>query len=119
LAVTTAACAILFLCPQAYILGLIGLGAGMSIALSGQLPLASEIAYNENALGTMIGVYNFFYMFGIILGANLVGLVIQMTSYNSMYSVIAGCGLAATLPALFIRVDNAPHAGDGGDASRS
>jgi maltose/moltooligosaccharide transporter len=107
LVVTAAASIILFAAPGLYPIGLAGLGAGMSIALTGQLPLASEVTYNKNALGTLVGVYNFIYMLGFLLGANGVGLIIQMTSYRSLFPVLGGCGMAAAALAFFIRTDRA------------
>lgn len=105
LLVTAAASIILFIAPKLYPIGLAGLGAGMSIALTGQLPLASEVTYNKSALGTLIGVYNFVYMLGFLLGANGVGLIIQMTSYWSLFPVIGVCSLIAVGLAFFIRTD--------------
>lgn len=106
--VTTASSITLYLAPGLYPIGLAGLGAGMSIALTGQLPLASELAFNKNALGTLVGVYNFIYMLGFLLGANGVGLIIQMTSYRSLYPVIGACGIVSVLLAAFIRTENTP-----------
>jgi len=108
LLVTAAASITLFIAPGLYPIGLAGLGAGMSIALTGQLPLASEVTYKKNALGTLVGVYNFIYMLGFLLGANGVGLIIQMTSYRSLFPVIGACGLTAAILAFFIRTEITP-----------
>lgn len=93
----------LFFAPSLYPIGLAGLGAGMSITLNFQLPLASEVVYNKRALGTMVGLYNFVYMFGVLLGANTTGLLIQLTSYRALYPAVAVFSLAAAAFASFIR----------------
>lgn len=105
LLVTAAATSTLFLAPSLYLIGLAGLGAGMSIALTGQLPLASELTYNKSAFGTLIGVYNFIYMLGFLIGANGMGLIIQMTSYRSLFPVLGVCSFIALGLAFFIRTD--------------
>jgi predicted MFS family arabinose efflux permease len=47
-------------------------------------------------------------MLGFLLGANVVGLIIQMTSYRSLFPVIGACGLAAAILAFFIRIEKTP-----------
>lgn len=95
LLLTMSAALLLFLAPRIYPAGLFVLGAGLAISLCFQLPLASEVVYDKSALGTMIGLYNFVYMFGVLLGANLTGLLIQLTSYRALYPVVATLSLAA------------------------
>lgn len=106
---TLGASLVLFLAPRLYPVGLAGLGAGLAITLNFQLPLASEVVYDKKALGTMVGLYNFVYMFGVLLGANSAGLLIQKTSYRALYPVVAVFSFAAAVLASFIRT------GSGGD----
>ena len=100
---TLASSLLLFFAPSLYPVGLAGLGAGLAITLNFQLPMASEVIYDKKALGTMVGLYNFVYMFGVLVGANSAGLLIQLTSYRALYPAVAVFSLAAAAFASSIR----------------
>jgi len=89
--------------PKVYLVGFAIFGIGMSGTLTSQLPLASEIAYDQSRLGATIGIYNLAYMFGFLMGANVAGVVIDATSYAFLFVAAAVFMAVGLLLALFIR----------------
>ena len=94
---------VLVFLPKVYLVGFAIFGIGMSGTLTSQLPLASEIAYDQSRLGATIGIYNLAYMFGFLMGANVAGVVIDATSYNFLFVSAAVFMAVGLLLALFIR----------------
>jgi len=93
----------LVIAPQMYVVGFIIFGIGMGGTMTAQLPLASEVARSQSSLGSVIGVYNFAYMFGFLLGANVMGWIIQATSYAAIFPTNLVFTILALAAAFFVR----------------
>ncbi len=78
----------LIVLPKLYMVGFILLGAGAGIGFPSQLPLATELTPNQQKLGSVIGVYNLFYLTGFVTGSYLVGWLIEKTSYASLFPAL-------------------------------
>ncbi len=94
---------VMVLLPGLYILGLALFGIGLGSALVTMLPLATELNRTEGGMGSIVGVFNLAYAFGFLIGANLFGWVIQLTSYDSVFplgSILIGI---AALLSLLVR----------------
>jgi len=94
---------ILALAPQMYMIGFILMGIGAGIGFPSQLPLATEIAPQDDKLGAVIGVYNLAYLTGFVSGSFLAGWIIQVTSYGSLFFFTATTGLLSLIFFLFIK----------------
>ena len=89
--------------PKLYIFGFILIGAGAGIGFPSQLPLASEMTPKQEKLGSVIGIYNIFYLTGFVLGSYLIGWLIEKTSYHSLFPALGGFMLLALLSFLFVK----------------
>ncbi len=103
LTVTLLAALTLAFAPNLYILAFILVGVGTGAGLTSQLPLVSELAYDQKSLGSVIGVYNTFYALGFMLGSFLMGWIIQSTGYLSMGMTLVIFMVLAILCAAFVR----------------
>lgn len=89
--------------PALHLLALAVFGVGLSAAIITQLPLATELQKRQDNLGAMVGVFNFAYMLAYVLGTNVIGWIIQMTSYHILFYVTASVMLLGFLFILAIR----------------
>lgn len=101
------ACVLLVAIPKMYMLGLVVLGFGMGICMPSQLPLVTEMTRNQLKLGSVIGIYNIFYTLGIILGAPVLGGIIQATSYHALFISMGGFMAIALVLFAFVRMPKA------------
>ncbi len=103
LAITLAAAVLMVFLPQLYVVGLALYGIGLGTALVTMLPLATELINADGRMGSTVGVYNIAYTFGFLIGANLFGWVIQVTSYDSFFITAAVVIFIALVLALGVR----------------
>ena len=89
--------------PSLYIICFVLFGLGLGTYLVAILPLATELAGNQASMGSVVGLYNFMYMLGFLLGANLIGWIIQMTSYASFFPATSVILIASFFCALMVR----------------
>lgn len=101
------ACVLLVVIPKMYMLGLVVLGLGMGVCMPSQLPLVTEMTRNQLKLGSVIGIYNIFYTLGIILGAPVLGGIIQATSYHSLFISMGAFMAIALVLFAFVRMPKA------------
>ncbi len=101
----------LILLPKLYLVGFILLGAGAGIGFPSQLPLATELTPNQQKLGSVIGVYNLFYLAGFVLGSYFVGWVIEKTSYASLFPALAGFIIMSLVCFLFVKMPKTADTG--------
>jgi maltose/moltooligosaccharide transporter len=93
--------------PKLYLASFILLGLGAGIGFPSQLPLASELAYKEDSLGSVIGIYNIAYLFGFVFGSFIIGWLIQTWSYSILFPAVTACMSAAAILFAFVRIPKA------------
>lgn len=121
LAISAFSTLLLSVAPQFYVVGLALCGVGLSCYFVTQLPLITELCGDRGNLGAVVGVYNLAYFLGFLLGANIMGWVIQLTSYRSLFWVVTPILAASMVCALLVRTGApkqalAAKAGDDRDA---
>jgi Na+/melibiose symporter-like transporter len=89
--------------PALYVLALAVFGIGVGAVLVTQLPLATELNQRQDNLGAAVGVFNFAYMFAFVIGANIVGWIIQMTSYNALFYAASISALMGFIAIFMVR----------------
>ena len=102
--VIIAASIVLALAPQMYMIGFILMGFGVGIGFPSQLPLATEIVPQNGRMGSVIGVYNLAYLTGFISGSFIVGWIIDMTSYGSLFLFTSAAMLISLLFFLCVKL---------------
>ena len=96
--------ALLAVLPQLYLFWIIIVGFGYGTGFSCQVPLVSELSPKENNLGSLIGVYNVAYLFGFVVGSFLVGWLIDMLSYTTLFPASSIFLFISILTFLFVKV---------------
>lgn len=89
--------------PQVYLVGLTLFGIGQGISLVTMLPLATELFQNDKSMGSVVGVFNTAYLFGFLLGANIIGWIIQIYGYKSCFLVTGAFLTISFCASIFIK----------------
>ena len=96
--------ALLAILPHLYFFWIIIVGFGYGTGFSCQVPLVSELSPKKNNLGSLIGVYNVAYLFGFVVGSFLVGWLIDMLSYTTLFPASSIFLLISIITFLFVKV---------------